>query len=75
MNKHERKLLKLQTEAQSCISRKKAAKILKKAHKKMTKISEAMYRRTQGRKFPRLSSKKRNKEAIVIKAQQGIKCD
>ena len=57
---------------------KKAAKILlkeAKIHQKMTKISEAMYRRTQGRKFPQVSSKKRNKEAITIKAQQGIKCD
>ena len=45
MNKHEVKLLKLQTKAQECVSREKAVKIIKKsdkAHKKMTKISEVI---------------------------------
>jgi len=44
MNKHELKLLKLQTKAQNCITSKKAAKILlkeAKIRKKMTKISQA----------------------------------
>ena len=44
MNKHERKLLKLQSKAQKCITSKKAAKILlkeAKVRKKMTEISEA----------------------------------
>ena len=41
MNKHEVKLLKLQTKAQECVSREKAVKIIKKsdkAYKKMTKM-------------------------------------
>ena len=44
MNKHELKLLKLQSKAQKCITSKKAAKILRKEaklRKKITKISEA----------------------------------
>ena len=43
MLKEERKLLKLQSKAQECVSRKKAIKILKKECKvrgKMTKMSE-----------------------------------
>jgi len=45
MQKAERKLLKLQTKAQECVSHKKAVKILKKASKvreKMTKMSEVI---------------------------------
>ena len=47
MNKHELKLLKLQSKAQNCITSKKAAKILlkeAKVRKKMTKISQAINR-------------------------------
>jgi len=35
------KLIKLQSKAQDCISRKQALKILKKYNKKITKMSEA----------------------------------
>ena len=45
MHKHEQKLLKLQSKAQECVSRKKAVKILKKESKvrgKMTKMSEGI---------------------------------
>ena len=45
MNTAEKKLLKLQTKAQECVSRKKANKILKKVSKvrgKMTKMSEGI---------------------------------
>ena len=44
LNKHETKLLKLQSKAQECVSREKAVKIIKKSdktRKKMTKMSEA----------------------------------
>ena len=41
MNKHAKKLIKLQSKAQECVSREKAVKILKKYGKKMTKMSEA----------------------------------
>ena len=41
MNKHAKKLIKLQSKAQECVSRDKAVKILKKYDKKMTKMSEA----------------------------------
>ena len=39
MNTHERKLLKLQSKAQECLSRKKAQKIIKKADKQYEKAS------------------------------------
>ena len=45
MHKHEQKLLKLQSKAQECVSRKKAQKILKKESKvqgKITKMSEVI---------------------------------
>ena len=45
MEKAEKKLIKLQTKAQECVSRKKAQKILKKEDKvrgKMTKLSEVI---------------------------------
>ena len=45
LNKPERKLIKLQTKAQECVSRDKAVKIIKKSEKwsqKMTKMSEAL---------------------------------
>ena len=45
MLKEERKLLKLQSKAQECVSREKAVKILKKESKvrgKMTKMSEVI---------------------------------
>ena len=45
MEKAERKLIKLQTKAQECVSREKAVKILKKESKvrgKMTKMSEGI---------------------------------
>tara|TARA_R100000353_G_C6467510_1_gene185613 strand:+ start:248 stop:385 length:138 start_codon:yes stop_codon:yes gene_type:complete len=45
LNKHEKKLIKLQTKAQDCVSREKAVKIIHKAdktHKKMTKMSEGV---------------------------------
>jgi hypothetical protein len=44
LNKQERKLIKLQTKAQDCISRSKAIKLLSKADKvrqKIIKISQA----------------------------------
>jgi len=47
LNKHELKLIKLQKKAQNCISRDKAVKILAKedkVHKKITKMSEGIYR-------------------------------
>ena len=37
MNTHERKLIKLQSKAQECVSRKKAQKIIKKADKQHEK--------------------------------------
>ena len=52
MNKHELKLIKLNSKAQDCISRVKAQKILKKnikLHKKITKMSEAVNTTLQGR--------------------------
>ena len=45
LNKYEKKLLKLQSKAESCVCREKAVKILKKsdkAHKKMTEMSEVI---------------------------------
>jgi len=44
LNKYERKLIKLQSKAQDCISREQAQKILKKHRKKITKMSEAISR-------------------------------
>jgi len=47
LNKYETKLLKLQSKAQDCVSREKAVKLIRKsdkAHKKMTKMSEALSR-------------------------------
>ena len=44
MNKYEKKLIKLQSKAQDCVSREKAVKIINKSdktHKKMVKMSEA----------------------------------
>ena len=44
LNKHAKKLIKLQSKAQECVSREKAVELIKKsdkAHKKMTKMSEA----------------------------------
>jgi hypothetical protein len=41
LNKQAQKLIKLQTKAQDCVSRKKAVKILKKYDKKIIKMSEA----------------------------------
>ena len=38
MNKYETKLIKLQTKAQECVSRKKAQKILKKTEKLTTHV-------------------------------------
>ena len=52
LNKQELKLIKLNSKAQECTSREQAQKILHKHRKKITKISEAEYRRTRGRKFP-----------------------
>jgi hypothetical protein len=46
LNKPERKLIKLQSKAQECVSREKAVKIIKKSDKwsqKITKMSEAKY--------------------------------
>jgi len=40
LTKYARKLIKLQSKAQDCVSREKAQKILKKYLKKMTKMSE-----------------------------------
>tara|TARA_R100000152_G_C6657677_1_gene97446 strand:- start:182 stop:319 length:138 start_codon:yes stop_codon:yes gene_type:complete len=45
LNKHEKKLIKLQTKAQDCVSREKAVKIILKSdktRKKMTKMSEGV---------------------------------
>ena len=42
MNKSHKKLLKLQIKAQNAITRKKAAKILDKYRKKITKMSEVI---------------------------------
>ena len=39
MNTHEKKLLKLQSKAQECVSRKKAIKIIKKADKAHAKTT------------------------------------
>jgi len=39
MEKAERKLIKLQTKAQECVSREKAVKIIKKANKAYEKAS------------------------------------
>jgi len=39
LNKLEKKLLKLQTKAQECVSRDKAVKIIKKANKAYAKAS------------------------------------
>ena len=47
MNKHEQKLLKLQTKAQECVSREKAKKIIKKdkkLHEKTKAIKEELSR-------------------------------
>ena len=71
LNKQETKLFKLNSKAQECLSRVKAQKILHKHHKvrkKMTKMSEAQYRRTPGRKFPPRPQLKCNKD---VKSQQG----
>jgi hypothetical protein len=48
MKKHEKKLLKLASKAQDCTSRKQAVKILKK----MTKISEVLYRYSKDAETP-----------------------
>jgi len=42
LNKQAKKLIKLQTKAQECLSRKKAAKIIKKYDKKIIKMSEVV---------------------------------
>ena len=52
MNKQAKKLIKLQTKAQDCVSREKAVKILHKYRKKSAKMSEALYRRRKGGKPP-----------------------
>ena len=52
MNKHARKLIKLNSKAQDCISREQAQKILKKYRKKMTKISEEEIRSRQRASSP-----------------------
>ena len=41
MNKLAKKLIKLQSKAQDCVSREKAVKIMKKYDKKIIKMSEA----------------------------------
>ena len=48
MKKREKKLLKLMSRAQDCTSRKKAVKILKK----MTKMSEGIYRYSKDSEAP-----------------------
>jgi len=40
LNKHETKLLKLQTKAQECVSREKAVKLIKKSDKALKKIAK-----------------------------------
>ena len=49
MKKHEKKLLKLASKAQDCTSRKQAVKILKK----ITKMSEGIYRYSKDSKPPK----------------------
>jgi len=43
LNNIERKLIKLQTKAQECVSREKAVKLIKKYDKKLIKLSEGIY--------------------------------
>ena len=63
LNKHELKLIKLQSKAQDCISRTKAQKILHKYRKKILKMSEANTTTVQGRNYP-AGPRKNNENAI-----------
>ena len=42
LNKHEQKLIKLQSKAQACTSRSKAVKLIRKYNKKIIKMSEVV---------------------------------
>jgi len=48
LNKFDKKLLKLQTKAEKCLTHEKARKILKKQSKILLKISEGEYNAVSG---------------------------
>jgi len=65
LNKQERKLIKLQSKAQDCITRKKAQKLISKSDKvyeKMTKMSEGVLRLWKAPKPP-MGSREPNQES------------